>query len=302
MQPHPSQSSHNPVIGRAFGNVVIVKELGRGSMGAVYIGYQKSLKRQVAVKLLPKATAGSTRSRQQFRDEAETVAVLNHPFIVPIFEMGEDEKFYFQVMQLVEGVDVGRLIRNRLKHPLPGKRLLPLAPVIDILSNVLDGLGYAHEEGVVHQDIKPANIMVERRRRRPLIVDFGIARTARNEYWAEGMVVGSMLYLSPEQAAAKETDHRSDIYSVGMVLFEMLAGELPLRAEDNSRLLVRKIRDPESLFLKPPSACSPHINESMERIILKAIAPRREDRFRSCQAFRSALLHWTPPGRHDQVC
>lgn len=285
------------VIGREFGNVVIVKELGKGSMGGVYVGYQKSLKRRVAVKLLPRFSGESGRARRQFRDEAETVAVLSHPFIVPIFEMGEDEDYFFQVMQLVPGMDLGRMIRDRLKHPVAARRLLAPARVVDIVCKVLEGLGYAHREGVIHQDIKPANIMVDERAQRPLIVDFGIAKTARMEYWGQGLVVGSVLYLSPEQAAAQETDRRSDIYAMGMVLFEALAGRLPLREEEGiKQILLRKIKRPETLFTAAPSDCSPHIDESMEKIILKAIAPRREQRFGRCEAFRSALLHWKAPG------
>jgi serine/threonine-protein kinase len=283
------------VIGRQFGNVVLIKELGKGSMGAVFIGYQKSLKRQVAVKLLPKHSGDEGRSRRQFRDEAETVAVLSHPYIVPIFEMGEDEDFYFQVMQLIVGPDLGRMIRDRLKHPVSSRRLLAPARVIDIVSKVLEALAYAHREGVVHQDIKPANIMIDESARRPLIVDFGIAKTARIEYWGQGMVVGSVLYLSPEQAAAQLTDRRTDIYAMGLVLFEALAGRLPLRDDEGEKqILIRKIKQPETLFTLRPMDASPHIDEAMERIILKAIAPRPEERFGSCEAFRSALLHWQP--------
>jgi len=284
------------LIGREFGNVVLVRELGRGAMGAVYVGYQKSLRRQVAVKLLPKADAATESSRQQFRDEAETVAILSHPNIVPIFEIGEDAEFHYHVMQLVQGADLGRLIANRRKHPVPGKRLLPPALVVEILSSVLDALGYAHGEGVVHQDIKPANIVIEEATRRPLIVDFGIARTARAEFWAEGMMVGTVRYAAPEQAAGRETDARCDIYSTGLVLFEALAGGLPLRdADDYRKLLARKVRQPETLLERPPSATSPHIDQRMERIILRAIAPDPRDRFRNCAEFRQILGDWIPP-------
>lgn len=283
------------LIGRQFGNVTIVRELGRGSMGAVFVGFQKSLKRQVAIKLLRKSVAASDRTRQQFRDEAETVAVLSHPYIVPIFEMGEDDDFFFQVMQLVDGEDLGRMIESRRRHPVPSKRLIPARRVVEIMTRVLEGLGYAHREDIVHQDIKPANIMVENGSGRPLIVDFGIARTARIEYWGEGMIVGSALYLAPEQAAGQPTDRRSDIYSTGLVLLEALAGRLPVREDEDERgIMVRKIRNPGSLLVRPPSECSPQINESMERIILKAISPYAEDRFSSCESFRSALMQWSP--------
>lgn len=284
------------LIGREFGNVVLVRELGRGAMGAVYIGYQKSLRRQVAVKLLPKADAVTEASRQQFRDEAETVAILSHPNIVPIFEIGEDAEFHYHIMQLIQGADLGRLIANRRKHPVPAKRLLPPALVVEVISSVLDALDYAHRAGVVHQDIKPANIVIEESSRRPLIVDFGIARTARAEYWAEGMMVGTVRYAAPEQAAGRDTDARCDIYAMGLVLFEALAGGLPLRdADDSRRLLLRKVRQPETLLEKPPSAVSPHIDQRMERIILRAIAPDPRDRFASCAEFRRALADWIPP-------
>ncbi len=283
------------LIGREFGNVVLVRELGRGTMGAVFVGYQKSLRRQVAVKLLPKARAESDEARIQFRDEAETVAILSHPNIVPIFEIGEDEAFYFQVMQLVVGSDLGRMIRDRRKHPLPSKRLLPATRVVELVGGALEGLACAHAEGVIHQDIKPANIMVEETSGRPLLVDFGIAKTARIESWSAGKIVGSALYLAPEQAAGQETDARADIYSMGAVLFEALAGQLPIRTdEDDRQLLVRKIRAPETVWTRSPSECSTNIDPAMERIILQATAPHRGDRYPNCAAFRAALQSWRP--------
>ncbi len=293
----PASIEKTALIGREFGNVVLVRELGRGAMGAVYVGYQKSLKRQVAVKLLPKSAAAEESARRQFRDEAETVAVLSHPYIVPIFEIGEDEEFHYHIMQLIEGADLGRLIQARSKHPVPDKRLLPPRLVLGWVGYVLEALEHAHAHGVVHQDMKPGNIMIEKDTRRPLVVDFGIARTARAEYWAEGMIVGTLRYAAPEQAAGRETDARSDIYSMGLVLLEGLAGGLPLRdAEDNRKLLLRKVRRPETLLHTPPSSCSPHIDERLERIILRAVAPSPDDRFRSCREFRAALsMHVSSP-------
>lgn len=284
------------LIGRQFGNFVLVRLLGQGAMGAVYLGYQKSLKRQVAIKLLPKAGLADEKAHQQFRDEAELVAVLSHPAIVPIFEIGEDDDFYFQAMQLIDGADLRRLIANQRKHPVASKRRLPPLRVAGWIGNILEALSYAHHHGVVHQDIKPANIMIERSTTRALLVDFGIARAARVDFWAEGKIVGTLRYVAPEQAAGRTTDGRADIYALGLVLFEALAGELPLRdVHDDRKVLRRKLEQPETLFTQPPSACSPAIDEAMEQIILRAIAPAPEDRYLDCRAFRDALARWRPP-------
>lgn len=276
-------------IGRNFGNYVVVRELGRGAMGAVFVGYQKSLKRQVAIKLLPKALATSKVARQQFRDEAETVAVLDHPNIITIFDTGEDDVYFYQAMQLVDGHDISRLLERLRRHPVPARRLLPLRHVFRVVDEVLQGLEYAHGAGVIHQDLKPANILVENRAGRALIADFGIAKTLQIESLTRGMVVGTPTYLSPEQAAAGDTDHRTDLYAVGVVLFELLAGELPVRDEDARETVTRKLRDPESFFLHSPQQCSDRITPTMERVILKATAITPQARFQDARDFRSAL-------------
>ena len=287
----------NAFIGRELANVTIVKELGRGTMGVVFTGFQKSLKRQVAVKVLHKAHACNAATWQSFRDEGEAIAVLNHPNIVPIYEMGEEDDCYFQVMQLVDGSDLRTILRRTFKHPLPLKRLLPLDQTLEIVIQVLNGLNFAHDEGVIHQDVKPGNILVERRDHRPLIADFGIARIFEADYCSQGKIVGTPLYMAPEQAAGKTTDGKADIYSMGVILFEMCAGMLPVKEEPVRDLIERKKYAPETFFIVKPSKASPLVDERLERIILKATAPKPEQRYARCEAYSDDLQRY----RHDHL-
>jgi serine/threonine-protein kinase len=287
-------------IGKDFGTITLIKELGRGAMGIVFLGFQKSLKRQVAVKILPKSENVESNAPGLFRDEAETVAVLSHPHIIPLYEMDENENCYFQVMQLIEGDNLRSIIKGRLNYPLPSKRLLPLNTTADILVPVLDALAYAHEEGVIHQDVKPSNILLEKRFNRPFIMDFGIARVVAAEYKSEGKVVGSPLYMSPEQARGEDTDGRADIYSMGVILFEMVAGILPILPQNSNDILDCKQGDPSRFFSKTPRQTSPIVNDQLERIILKATAPRREDRYKNCLLFKKDLEPFrVPPTAHQ---
>ena len=277
-------------IGTNIGTVTLVKLLGQGAMGAVFIGYQATLKRQVAVKILPKSIASSARAQQMFRDEAETVGILTHPNIVPVYEMGETSDFFFQVMQLVVGHDLRTIIGNARKHPVPTKRILPALETIQYLCQVLDALGYAHEEGVFHQDIKPANILVDDRFKRALVADFGIARTLWAEYSSKQMMVGTPKYMSPEQASCAATiDGRTDIYSVGVMLMEMTAGVLPMHTEPLADMIKRKRTQPDTFFTVRPSEINSSINSELEAIILKAIASQPEKRFADCLEFKSSL-------------
>ncbi len=278
-------------IGREIGNFTILKEIGRGGKGIVFLAFQKSLKRNVVVKILPKLYHTTEEEQQEFRDEAEIIAILSHPNIIPIFEMGEVKEFYFQVMQLINGSDLKKIIKNYLKHPVSKKRVIPKAKTIDIIIQILEGLGYAHEEGIVHQDIKPSNILMEWHTKRPLIADFGIAKAAQLEYKNQReTIIGSPAYLSPEQATIRETDKRTDIYSLGTIFFEMLAGKLPRRRESIEQILIRKIQKPDTYFTLSPSQASPLIDNELERIILKAVEADLDKRYRDCYHFKDELI------------
>jgi serine/threonine-protein kinase len=224
-----------------------------------------------------------------FRDEAETVGILSHPNIVPVFEMGETSDFFFQVMQLVVGQDLRTIIVKARKHPVPTKRILPVSETIQYICQILDALGYAHEEGVFHQDIKPANILVDDRFKRPLVADFGIARTIWAEYGSTPMLVGTPLYMSPEQASRAEVDGRTDIYSVGVILMEMAAGSLPILKEPLAEMIKRKRNEPDTFFTAKPSEINPSIDSDLEAIIHRAIATNPDNRFLDCQEFKAEL-------------
>ena len=276
-------------VGTNIGTVTLVKLLGQGSMGAVFVGYQTTLKRQVAVKILPKSLANSPKAQKMFRDEAETIGILNHPNIVPVYEMGETGDFFFQIMQLIAGNDLRTLIGRARKHPVPTKRILPFSETIHYLCQVLDALDYAHDEGVFHQDIKPANILIDDRFKRPIVADFGIARTIWAEYSASSSLFGTPLYISPEQAARLETDGRTDMYAVGVILMEMVAGLLPVRSESPADMVQRKKNDPDSFFTARPSELNPAIDRELESIIGTATASLPANRFADCLEFKVEL-------------
>ncbi len=289
---HGAQCDINSFIGRDLGTVTLLKPLGRGTMGVVFLGFQRTLKRQVAVKILLKNSRSNPQSRDSFQYEAELVAGLNHPNIVPIFEMGEAEDCYYQIIQIVRGGDLDRLLQQRLRNPIPSRRTMPIRDSVQLITQVLDGLGYAHEEGVVHQDIKPANILLDERSGRPLIADFGIARTLRNEIRQEGTIVGSPLFMAPELVASQQSDPRSDIYAVGIMLFQMCVGVLPLTESSPMGILTRKIEAPDTVFKFRPSQVTPRIDTEFEAIILRAMASRPTDRYQSCKELRIDLEHY----------
>jgi len=277
-------------IGRDLGTVTILSVLGTGMSASVYLGFQRTLRRQVAVKILAKTDTMHSRYAEQFRSEAEIVSNLAHPNIVPVHEIGESDDCFFHVMQVVKGESLLSLIAQRRNHPLPAHRLLPIERTIEICCGILDGLAYAHEEGIIHRDIKPANILIETRSGRPLIADFGIARTLRSVQTDGDTILGTPLYMAPECVAGSETDHRSDLYSVGVMLFEMLVGELPLADKETMLLLQRKMTHPETVFTRTPSEVLHTIDKALESIVIRALQPHASARYESAGIFREDLL------------
>lgn len=251
--------------------------LGEGGMGVVWKAEDIRLKRPVAIKFLPGFEAASEEAKRRFHIEAQAAAALDHPSVCTIYEIDEHAGCWFLAMAYVEGESLARKLRS---GPLP----VPLA--VKLAAEVADGLAAAHQRGVIHRDIKSANIMVTPQKSAK-VLDFGLARVG----WAAGITnagvsVGTPAYMSPEQIAGRELDHRTDIWALGVVLYEMLAGQVPFRG-DYREALFRAIAEDAPAGLR---ARRPEIPEVLERIVYKAMSKAPADRYDSAGEMRDALL------------
>jgi hypothetical protein len=258
----------------------IEEEIGRGGMAVVYRARDVRLRRKVALKVLPPELAFRDDVKRRFLREAQMAARLSHPNIVPIYAVDELDGIVFFAMGLVEGDPLARLLAG---DPRP-----PIAVVRQLLREVADALAYAHMHGVVHRDVKPDNILVERASGRALVSDFGIARAAEGDarLTLTGNAVGTPAYMSPEQAMGdREVDGRSDIYSLGVVGYQMLAGELPFRASNTPAMLMKHISE------RPPPLheVRPDLPANLVHAIERAMAKGRDERWPDAAAFRDAL-------------
>ena len=277
------------LIGQEVGTSTLLKELARGGMAAIFIAYQRTLKRQIAVKILPKSLLTAL-AAELFQQEAESAAILSHPNIVTIYEVGEVEDFLFITMQLVKGRSLFDYITMARKHVLPSKRILPLKSTLKIIMDVLDALDYAHSEDIVHRDIKPANILIEAHTKRPIVSDFGLATTTRGPEQDSSVITGTPTYMAPEQILNDPVDGRTDVYATAVMLFEMLVSTLPLPKYSTAmELLKMRLKLKERLFQKKPSEMNPVLTKKMDDIVLKAIAHNPEDRYATCREFREAI-------------
>jgi serine/threonine protein kinase len=275
----------DPLIGQQVGTSVLLRKLDQGSMSVVFVAFQKSLKRQIAVKILPK-TFLTPKIAEMFHQEAQAAAFLSHPCIIPVYEVGEAEDFLFFTMQLVRGRSLAHFIRRARKNVLPSKRIMPLEESLKIIVKVLDALDYANSLGIIHRDIKPGNILIEDHSQRPLITDFGVARSYEGSGRDSRVMVGTPTYMPPEQIISGGVDSSADVYAAGVMLFEMIAGRLPYPPYDTAlKLLKIKLRLQDRLFQKKPSEMNPAVNEAMDGIIAKAVAFNKNSRYASCREF-----------------
>src|SRR5438876_6715674 len=270
---------------KALGNAFTVEgELGRGGMGVVFNARDERLKRQVAIKVLPPELAFREEIRIRFLREAETAARLSHPHIVPIHSVGEspDGLVYF-VMAYVDGESLAARLKRRGRLPAEEARR--------VMIETADALGAAHAVGIIHRDVKPDNILLEGSRGRVVVTDFGIAKalsstTGSATLTATGVAIGTPHYMSPEQAAGdREIDGRSDIYSLGVVSYQMLTGELPFQAPTVPGILMKHITERAPLVTERCNDCP----DDLAACVMRSLEKDPEDRWPTADALRRAL-------------
>ena len=262
-------------------------EIGRGGMAIVYGARDVRLRRRVAVKVLPPELAYRADVKSRFLREAQMSAQLSHPNIVPIFSVDERDGIVFFVMGLVEGETLGQQLAREARPPIETIRRT--------LREVADALGFAHAHGVVHRDVKPDNILIDRESGRAMVTDFGIARAAEGDsrLTVTGVAVGTPAYMSPEQALGeREVDGRSDIYSLGVVAYQALAGELPFKATNTPAMMMKHLSETPP----PLMARRGDLPRALVYAVERAMAKKPEDRWASAAAFRDALAAGAPGG------
>jgi serine/threonine-protein kinase len=292
------ESSSDPLIGRVIGGKFEVEELiGRGGMGAVYRARQKNLKRVVAIKVLRHELLDDPTYAARFKREANAASQLDHPNLMRVIDFGEDADLLYIAMEYIDGRPLHAVIRD--ESPLDTAR------IVDIVSQLLAALAIMHDEGIIHRDLKPENVMVVRGKDDDghaadvvKLCDFGIAKqlAVTNEsgepgvthtatLTATGALVGTPDYMSPEQAKGDLVDARSDLYALGVILYQMLAGRLPFRSANSMKVLLAHVSEAPA----PPSIYQKGVDPLLEEICLRALAKSREDRFQSARDMRAAV-------------
>ena len=264
------------LIGKTLNGYQIVEQIGKGGMAMVYRAYQPSLDRDVAIKVLPPYYANQDETFiSRFKREARAIAKLRHQNILMVMDFGQEDDLSFIIM---EYVDAGTL-KDQMERSFSLKKIHLL------VSQIASALDYAHQQGVVHRDIKPSNILMPK----PdwvLLTDFGLAKMVGGSFMTQsGMTVGTPAYMSPEQGSGNKVDHRSDIYSLGVMLYELVVGEVPYKAETPMAVVVKHIVDP----LPMPRAKNPNIPERLQQVILKALAKNPDDRYQSAGEIAAEL-------------
>jgi eukaryotic-like serine/threonine-protein kinase len=266
-------------LGAALGDGYSVERtLGAGGFAVVFLVRDLALKRDLAVKVLSPDVITSKASLDRFRREAETVAQLSHPNIVPLHFIGQRDDLLYLAMQCVDGGSIA----DRLQR----EGQLPVDEAVRITSEVASALAHAHKRGVIHRDIKPANVLVDGDSGRCLVTDFGIARSAdASHLTGTGMILGTPAYLSPEQVMGEPPDHRVDIYALGVMAYEMLAGRLPFQGATPTAAMMKRLGGPP----EPISLVRPDVPEGVAGVVARCLATDPAERFQSAAEIVRAL-------------
>ena len=252
----------------------LVGRLGSGGMADVWLADDAVLERRVALKFLHERFAQDPQFIERFRIEAQSAAGLQHPNLVGVYDRGEFEGRQFIAMEYVEGASLKDLIG----------RGLSVGEALEIVRQVLNGVGFAHERGIIHRDLKPQNVLVDRQGR-ARVTDFGIARAGASEITQTGSVLGTAQYLSPEQAQGLDVTAASDLYSVGVMLYEALTGRVPFEAETPVAVALKQISEQP----RPPSQLNPEVSPALDAVVLRALVKDPANRFGSASEFSRAL-------------
>jgi len=291
------------MISTTISHYKILEKIGSGGMGEVYLAEDSKLDRKVALKFLPKEYTKDQEANQRFQREAKAAAVLNHPNIVTIYEINEFEDQTYIAMEYVEGETLKELINANFKMQNENLKFeidnlqFSMERIIDITTQICDGLQKAHEAGIVHRDIKPQNILIDKNGR-VKILDFGLAKLKGvSQLTREKSTLGTTHYLSPEQALGKEVDHRSDIWSFGVILYEMLTGQHPFKG-DYEQAVIYSILNEKAESL---SSFRPDIPNTLEHLVNKMLEKKPEKRIQSIDEIIETIgnlspqLHHAPP-------
>lgn len=271
--------------GKTVGKYKIEERIGRGGMAEVYRGYQENLERYVAIKVMHTFLMAEEDFLQRFKREARAMASLSHPNIVRVFDFDVYTKeSYYLVMEYIDG----GTLKEKLEALLQNDEKIPLEQSVTMITEVADALAYAHRRGMVHRDIKPANIMLRSESGQAVLTDFGIVKLIGNQsmaYTATGALIGTPAYMSPEQALGQSGDERVDIYSLGVLLFQMVTNQLPFAADTPLAVVMKHVNDPTPM----PGTFNPDVPLDLQEVIMKAMAKEPDNRYQSAAEMAAAL-------------
>src|SRR5574337_1017744 len=265
------------LIGKTLGPYRVLEQIGVGGMATVYKAYQPSMDRDVAIKILPHYLSQDAEFAQRFQRDAHAIARLEHAHILPVYDYGESDGITYIAMRYVQA---GTLRERIARGPLP------LDEINRLVGQIGSALDYAHRLGIIHRDVKPSNVLIDDQGN-TYLTDFGLARMMESsqQLTASGVGVGTPAYMSPEQGQGVKVDHRSDIYSLGVVLYEMVTGHVPYEAETPMGVVLKHISDPLPL----PRKLAPNVPEGVEKVILRALAKDPVHRFQTAGEMVEAL-------------